>query len=153
MTKINKERCNTPEFKAKLSKATSERYKDPLERERHSKKIKEVWSDKKLRKEQSERLKSLYKDKPKDCSFNYQRCAFEFNETYIEFKSIQDLWKYLATEWEYHPDRRMQKKLFEQGRERIPYKAFHTRFKKLDGMLIYKLEENVTTRADECKLQ
>ena len=52
MTIINKERCNTEDFKRKISQATSKRYADPEERKKHGEKIKIAWSDETLRKVQ-----------------------------------------------------------------------------------------------------
>jgi len=139
MTKINRERCNTEEFKQKLSKATRERYKDPEERKAHAIKVKETWKNPELRKKQSEYLKAYYKDKKRDCSFNYKRCAFELNGIFKEFESVKDLFNFLATNYNYHPDRRTQMKLFEMGSKRIPFKSLRKKFSCLDGMLIYKL--------------
>lgn len=153
MTIINKQRCNTEDFKNKLSKATSKRYQDINERKSHSKKAKEVWSDEKLRKEQSDRLKDYYSTHEHDCSFNFISCVFKLNDTIIQFESIKDLRKYLLEEYQYNPDRRTFNRLMELGRQGIPYKPFHKnneKLRKLSGMLIYKLDKSVETNSDEC---
>lgn len=153
MTAINKKRCNTEEFKNKLSKATSKRYQDISERKLHSEKIREVWSNQDLREEQSKKLKEYYSKNEHDCSFNFISCAFELNDIKITFESIKDLRKYLLEEYQYNPDRRTFNKLMELGKRGIPYRPFHKnneKLQRLNGMLIYKLDKSVETNGDEC---
>ena len=50
MTKINKERCNTKEFKENIAQKTKNRFKDENIREEHSLKVRKAWSDPILRK-------------------------------------------------------------------------------------------------------
>lgn len=153
MTVINKQRCNTEDFKNKLSKATSERYKDINERKLHSEKIRKVWSDENLRQEQSDRLKEYYSTHERDCSFNFIPCVFKLNDIEIEFESIKDLRNYLIEKYQYNPDRRTFNKLMELGKQNISYEPFHKNNKKLQklkGMLIYRLDKSVETNSDEC---
>ena len=153
MTLINKQRCNTDEFKNKISKATSKRYQDSGERKLHSEKIKKVWSNQNLRQEQSKRLKEYYSEHKHDCSFNFIPCIFKLNDISIEFDSIKDLREFLIEEYQYNPDRRTFNKLMELGKQGIPYKPFHKnneKLQKLNGMLIYKLDKSVETSSDEC---
>lgn len=151
MTLINQKRCSTSEFKDKLSKATSNRYKNDEVRKEHSMKIREVWSDEILRNEQSKRLKTYYENKNRNCSFNCIKCGFILNDIHIVFESIKKLREFLILEYDYNPDRRTFKKLINNNN---PYKPFHKNNKKLaklEGMLIYKLDEDVETKADEFK--
>lgn len=153
MTVINKQRCNTEDFKNKISKATSKRYQDINERNLHSEKVKETWSKKDLREEQSRRLKEYYSINKHDCSFNFIPCIFKLYDIEIQFDSIKDLRKYLLEEYQYNPDRRTFNKLMELGKQGIPYEPFHKNNKKLqrlNGMLIYKLDKSVETNSDEC---
>lgn len=153
MTIINKQRCNTEDFKNKLSKATSKRYEDINERKLHSEKLKETWSNQDLRKEQSDRLRKYYSINEHDCSFNFIPCVFKLNDIEVFFDSIKDLRAYLIEEYQYNPDRRTFNRLMELGSKGIPYKPFHKsnkKLQKLNGMLIYKLDKSVETNSDEC---
>lgn len=153
MTAINKQRCNTEDFKNKISVATSKRYQDINERRLHSEKIREVWSGEKLRQKQSEVLREYYSEHEHDCSFNFIPCVFELNDVRIHFDSIKDLRKYLLEEYQYNPDRRTFNRLMELGKQGVPYKPFHKnneKLQKLNGMLIYKLDKSVETNGDEC---
>lgn len=142
MTTINKQRCNTEEFKTRLSIATSQRYADNQVRELHAQKVKEAWQDKNLREQQSNRLKGYYMNHKHDCSFNYIPCAFELNGERIEFESVKALREFLIDEYQYNPDRRTFNKLMEMGSQGIPYNPFHKnnlKLQRLKGMLIYKI--------------
>ena len=153
MTVINKQRCNTEEFKSKLSKATSKRYQDINKRKLHSEKVREVWSNQTLREEQSKRLKEYYSENEHDCSFNFIPCVFELRDIKLTFESIKDLRQYLLEEYQYNPDRRTFNKLMELGKQGIAYKPFHKnneKLQRLNGMLIYKLDKSVETNGDEC---
>lgn len=153
MTAINKERCNTEEFRKRISEATKKRYSDEEERRIHSEKVREIWSNEELRKRQSNTLKEYYSVHKHDCSFNYIPCVFELGDIKIEFESVKALRSFLIDEYQYNPDRRTFKKLMENGKNGIPYKPFHksnTKLQRLNGMLIYKLDESVETNGDEC---
>lgn len=153
MTEINRERCNTDDFKTKLSIATSNRYKDECIRKAHSKALKKIWSSNDLRNAQSNLLKQYYQNHKRDCSFNYVPCMFELNGVKIKFESIKSLREFLVSEYQYNPDRRTFNKLMELGSRRIPYCPFHKnneKLNKLQGMLIYKLDKSVETNGDEC---
>lgn len=100
MTKINKQRTNTTEFKEQARKRMIARYQDPAERKRHGEKVKATWSNPKLKEEQSIRLKEYYKKNGgKDCSFNFKRCLFVLGDKQIEFESIKALKAYLKDEY------------------------------------------------------
>lgn len=153
MTAINKQRCNTEDFKNKISMAASKRYQDINERILLSKRISKAWSNEELRQKQSETLKKYYSEHEHDCSFNFIPCAFELNDVKIYFNSIKDLRKYLLEEYQYNPDRRTFNRLMELGKQGIPYKPFHKnneKLKRISGMLIYKLDKSVETNGDEC---
>lgn len=142
MTKINRERCSTAEFKAKISKASTERYKDPKEREKHSIREKATWADKDLRKRQSEKLTEYFADHPKDNSYLDKKCIFELNGEKIEFKSVKALRAYLINVHNYNPDRRSFKKIMEDSAKGIAFNPFHkNKFGHLIGMRIYYAEE------------
>ena len=145
MTDINRERCNTPEFKAAISKATSARYKDPEERKRHAEKVKKAWADPELRKRQSEAAKARYAGVERDCSFNHKPCAFEINDEVIEFESVKALRQFLIDKYNYNPARQTFMRLLEEGKQGIPFKPlFKNKFKKLIGMKIYKIDKKET---------
>lgn len=147
MTQINKERCSQESFKKKISEATRNRYSDMSERLKHQAKLKDVWKDKKLRTKQSEILKNYYSTHKHDCSFNFQKCRLEFNGEKIEFESIKELRNYLKHTLNYTPDNRKFKQLLDSGDE---FKAFHKKFNHLNGLRIYKLNDDVETNRDEC---
>ena len=153
MTIINKERCNTEEFRNRISEATRQRYSDEEERRIHSERVRNTWSDEGLRKRQSDRLKEYYSTHEHDCSFNYMPCVFELGDKRVEFESVKALRDFLIAEYQYNPDRRTFAKLMKNGKMGIPYKPFHknnAKLQKLNGMLIYKLDESVETNGDEC---
>lgn len=153
MTEINKQRCSTEDFKAKISMATSKRYQDINERELHSERIRDVWSDKDLRQKQSKILKEYYSEHEHDCSFNFIPCVFKLNDIIIRFDSVKDLREYLLEEYQYNPDRRTFNRLMESGKQGVPYKPYHKnneKLQRLSGMLVYKLDKSVETNGDEC---
>lgn len=150
MTIINRERCNTADFKEKISTANKKRYEDPKVREEHSKKIKEYWTEDKCN-EHKKLLKKYYQEHTRDYSFNNKQCVFELNDIYVEFESVKALRQYLIDQYHYNPDRRSFAKLMQQGKDGIPYKAFHSKFNYLNGMKIYyKQNKSVETIDDEC---
>lgn len=150
MTKINRERCKSKEFKDKISQKTSLRYNDVKIREEHSKRLKEVWSDKYLREKHSKLLKEYYKDNKRDCSFNNQKCVFQLNSKTIIFESIKELRNYLKRKYNYNPDRRTFNKIMNSGKPYEPYHKHNEKLLKLKGMIIYKYKEGVETKCDEC---
>ena len=153
MTQINRVRCNTDDFRKKISIATSNRYKDKIVRREHAEKLKKLWSDDNRRSAHSDLLKQYYQIHDRDCSFNNIPCVFELNEIKVEFESVKALREFLIKEYQYNPDRRTFKKLMEMGKQGIPYHPFHKsneKLNKLQGMLIYKLDKSVETNGDEC---
>lgn len=151
MTKINKQRCSSAEFREKISKATYERYKDPAARKEQSEKAKNIWSSDELRMKQSKKLKKHYKLYSHDCSFNKIKCCFELDGLKLYFDSIAELRAFLKEKYSYNPDRRTFQRLMYEGKQGKPFVPFHkNKFKKLIGMKIYKIDDDVETNRDEC---
>lgn len=142
MTKINKERCSTEEFKNKISKATSARYADPEERERGRRYMNAYWAKEENRKKQSMMLRKYHDEHPhsQDTSYKEKPCSVEFNGEKKTFKSIGELKDYLKEELNYVPDHRNLKKMFEDGTKGLPRTFLHKDYKRLNGLLI-KLED------------
>lgn len=73
------------------------------------------------------------------------------NGTKIEFESIKSLKAFLKEKYNYTPCNTTFTKLLEEGKNGIPYKPFHkNKYKNLEGMKIYKLNDDVETNRDEC---
>lgn len=135
---INKARCNTEDFKLKLSEATTKRYQNKEEREKQSEKIRKSWNNEELKKKQSEKLKEYYKSHKKDMSYLYKPCCFELDEVKKEFKCVKDLKTFLKEEYGYKPKNTVLKKTLEDGSKGIRFNPLHkNKHKKLIGMLIY----------------
>jgi predicted ATPase with chaperone activity len=64
MTKINKKRCSSEEFKEKISKVVTKQYIDEKERKIQSKRIKNVWNNSELREKQSIKIKKFHDSNP-----------------------------------------------------------------------------------------
>lgn len=138
MTAINKQRCNTPEFKQKLSEAGHKRYADAKERELQSQKIHKAWSNPQLKKEQSERVKEQHKNGLHDYTHMCKPCIFELQGTKKEFPSLQKLLDFLDTTYGYRPGHKKLKQIMIDGKQGIPFSHNHkNRYKAIIGMLIY----------------
>lgn len=152
MTIINKKRCNTVEFKTKMSIAGHKRYIDENERKLQSERSKKAWSNPELIEAQRKRVKEYYKNHTKDASYMFKPCVFELNDTHKEFDSVKDLMEFLQNEFNYAPHRQTFSKLMRDGAKGIPFNPFHkNKLSKLKGMLIYyKQDRSVETMGDEC---
>lgn len=99
MTEINRERCNSDDFKEKARLRMVQRYSYPKERELQSIKITKAWSNPELREQQSEKRKQYALDHPEIIQAiarsHYKKCVFELNGEIIEFESLKDLKAYL----------------------------------------------------------
>lgn len=138
MTKINRERCATPEFKEKISKASTKRYADINERQKQSERVKIAWSNPVLLKAHSEHLKNYYKTHTKDNSYNNKPCGFELNGVVKEFKNIKELKIFLKETYHYSPSNPVLKHVLIDGTNGIPYKPFfRNKYAEINGMLIY----------------
>ena len=140
MTRINKSRCQSDSYKKQCSERMKKRYEDINERKKQSVIVKEAWNDKTLRIEQSKRLKNYYKTHKKDNSFNNKKCSIQLKEKTVNFKSVKELRNYLKENFDYNPDNRTFKKIVENSKNGVPYKAFHKnneKLNKLNGMLIF----------------
>ena len=150
MTKINKEKCSSIEFRINTSKHMKKRYENVEERQRQSEKIKQAWSNEELRKQQSERVKLHHKQFKRN--YYSEKCIFELNGTKIEFNSLKDLRLFLKEKYNYNPDNRTFNKLLKNTKPYIPFHKNNEKLNLLKGMLIYKIQKDVETKADECKL-
>lgn len=137
MTKINRERCSTDEFRKAASKRMIERYSTRESRERHSEMMIEVYRSRpELREAAAEHARKLHKQGqlgPKT-----EKCVFELKGEKKEFDSVGELKNYLKGEYDYRPSNN---DLARMLRERKPYIPFHKnnkKLQKLSGMIIYK---------------
>ena len=153
MTVINSKRAKSPEHRKNIGQKIHEYYiNNPEAKKRQSIKIKEYYTPEQ-RKKHGELIKSRSNEVKQKCvESHFKPCIFKMNDIELYFDSVKDLMKYLITEHQYHPDRRMFNKLLEQGARGIPYKPFHSRQKHLEGMVIYRVKEkeDVSTNRDEC---
>lgn len=137
MTKINKERCSSQQFKDNTSKRMTARYKDEEERQKQSIRIRRAWSDDTLRYEQSERLKKYFQNNKKDNSYNYKPCRFELNGLKKDFESVQKLKKFLREEYNISFSNPT---LSNMLKTEEPYNPFFSRFYQLKGMKLSLLK-------------
>ena len=151
MTEINRARCYTDEFRHKISAATSKRFEKQSERDRQSEIVRNAWANPTLRQEQSDRLKRWYKNNSHDTTYLKIKCRFELNGEKIDFDSINELKSFLKQKYGYSIGNNQLKKLFSQGKNRIPFSPFHkNKLKDLAGMIIYTIDDDVETNCDEC---
>lgn len=150
MKVINKERCNSEDFKLKISRATSKRFSDEAERVKQSKTIRKAWSNPELIRRQREKLLAYYTSHKKDNSYNCKPCILEFEGEVYEFDSRKDLDRFLKNKLNITLGRKIETQLLLSGE---PYNPFHkNKHKRLIGMRIYykQQDENVETIGDEC---
>lgn len=141
MTDINRERCQTEEFRRKTGERMREKYEDPEEREKHSQRVREAWSDPELLERHSKMLKEYFKNHPMDHSYACKPCAMELNGQILKFNSREELKDYLKSEYGVVFSNPGFKKIFESGE---PYKPFHKNKEnliKLTGMRLYDIEK------------
>lgn len=138
MTAINKKRCNTNDFKTKISKATTKRYQDPDERKKQSERARLYWSDKNNRVRQSEIVKSAIFRHPdmyvKRSTKMYKPCAIEYNGIKTTFQSRKKLETYLKEVLHLTIKRNI---LTNMMKNKVPYSSCRSKFKHLNGMLLY----------------
>lgn len=137
MTKINRERCGSIEFKQKTSERMKKKYSDPEERRKQSEKNKKAWSNPVLREEQSKRLKEYYKTHKKEKSFSGIPCCFELNGEFKEFESVKSLKKFLKDTYNYTPRNHKLKEILTDGCQGKKFYSYFPRHKNLDGALMY----------------
>lgn len=152
MTEINKNRCNSSDFKTKTSLRMKEKYSNELERNKQSEKIKRSWLNQQLRDEQSNRLKEYYKHHKKDQSYLYKKCTLKLKNQCFEFESIKSLRKYLKEHYDYKPNYDRLKEIIRNSENGIGFNPYHkNKLEELIGMKIfYNQSENVETMGDEC---
>lgn len=154
MTHINRSRCQSDEFKTMCSTRSHERYQDSSERQKQSDKMKSYWDniDKEKKQQWMDKRSNFFRShKGYFSQFHKVPCCFEFGDIFKKFDSIGELKIYLKEQWDYSPDNKTIKKLFIEGEKRIPHEFFHSRFKRLNGMMIYIDKfKTVETMGDEC---
>lgn len=133
MTKINRERCGSEEFKEKASKRLTKLYEDPEERRKQSEKIRKSWSNEELRQKQSAHLKEYYSTHKHDYSFNYKRCSLTLGDFYKEFESVKELREFLKSEYDYSTSNPNLKKMLT---DHTPFNYPRKRFQFLNGMVL-----------------
>lgn len=149
---INKTRCNTPEFKLAISKATKARFSNEEERMRHKVITKEIWSNPDLRKRQAEHTRKLWEDGKLSGDRLYIPYRIIYQNEIIEFESRKAMVTYLKDRLNFNPPLQTIKKIMEDSLQNIPFKPFHrNKYGYLEGLMIFKLNESVETKADECK--
>lgn len=148
MTKVNRERCSSDDFKQKISAAGKKRYANQEEREIQSKRIRAAWNDQALREKQSRILQNYYQTHVKDNSYNNIPSVFELGNTRIEFDSKKQMLSYLKGKYHFSPCEKTIRQLYNTGKS---YKPFHKKDIRMTGMRIYsKQSKSVETMGDEC---
>ena len=155
MTIINKERCNSEEFKKNKSNYMHNKYLDPKEREIQSKKIRKSWNDKELREKQSNRIKEYYKTHKKDTSYLFKPCYIIINNVRYDFNSQQEMLIFLKENYNYEPSRGTNgslNKIMNSASTGIPFIPFHyNKYPTLqNGIIASYIDESVQTMGDEC---
>lgn len=148
MQVINKQRCNTNEFKTKASINMKNRYKNKDEREKQSIRIREAWKNEELRKKQKEIVKKSWQKRSGQPKLKIPH-IIELNGKKIKVESRTEVDKYLKENFNYAPDKRTLSKMIN---EKTPLKTNRKRLQHIVGMKIYRYDEDVETKADECKL-
>ena len=138
MTKINKERCTTPEFKENARKNMINRYKNPDERKAQSIKAHNYWDKPENKKKHSELIKRKLKENPESIQRrnekHYKPCILELNKSKIEFKSRKELEKYLKEKLNITIAR---DKITNLLKNKISYTTDKSKHKHLIGMMMY----------------
>lgn len=150
ITKINRERCSTDEYKQLRTIQNKKRYESQENREKQRIVCTKAWSDENLRKKQSETLKKYFSENKKNSDYLNQKCVFELNGEKIIFNSVKELSNFLKEKYDYVPDRRKFLNMMKTKKPFIPFHKNNEKLQKLKGMVIYKLNESVETRCDEC---
>ena len=146
MTDINRKRCGSKEFKEKTSKRMHEKYLDPNERQKQADNMNAYWNDKNKREEQRIRFNKYKEEHPEQFTDEFlykpEPCGLKLPDgTELKFNSKGELQKYMTEELNYTPDSRNFVKMLKEGAQGIPKTFFHSRFKHLDGLMIYELNE------------
>ena len=139
MTHINKARCNTDDFRNKISKATKQRYAEhPEIKQKQSAQMKLVWTEDK-RKQQSEIIKNNYKKYPdmiqKRSEKFFKPYVLEIDGNTINFNSLKALKKYLKENYGIKSLNRVKEQ--DMLHNKIPYTTTHKKFKKYEGFKMY----------------
>ena len=146
MTDINRKRCGSEEFKKKKSEYMTEKYKDPAERQKQADNMNAFWNKPGTREAQSAKLKNYYAEHPERMEYlneyKVKACGLEVNGICKEFDSIGEMKQYMTNELHYTPDHRAMKKMFSEGKNGEGKKFFHSRFKHLNGLKLYLLDDD-----------
>ena len=139
MTLINKERCNTENFRKKIKEATIQRYKKhPEIKQKQSIQMKQIWTEEK-RKEHSKLTKEYYKNNPgvieKRAKKMYKPCVLEINGNVIHFDSLKDLKKYLQDNLDIKSISRAKEQ--DMLHNKVPFTTTIKKFKKYEGFKMY----------------
>ena len=137
ITKINRERCRSDEFRRKTGERMKRRYSDPNERIIQSEKVKAFWTEGE-RLKQSERIKQSYRDNPefreRRARSHYKKCILEIDGKVIEFESLKSLEQFLKDEYHLTISREKEQDMLYH---RTPYKTSRSRLKHLNGFKMY----------------
>ena len=134
MTDINKQRCQSADFKEKISQAGKLRYSNTAEREKQSKRVHEYWESEEARRRHSETIKESYLRYPKDATYLQKPCVLVINDVSYDFDTRKELIQYLKDNYNFTLSHKLFKHLTATMQS---YKPFHKRFKCLEGMTIY----------------
>lgn len=135
MTKINKERCNTKEFKDNMALKTKNRFKDENIREEHSIKIRKAWSDPILRKKQSDKIKQWYAKQDSPVCRNGSPCMITLNGETKVFDMVKDCQEYIKNKYGVAPSR--------VSNVTKPYKSNLQKMKCLEGLVFQYIKEDI----------
>lgn len=135
MTKINKCRCSSEEFKKKTSVRMKQKYESPKERELQHNRQKQMWTDQK-RIEQSNRIKQYYANNPNDNRWKKtcKPCVLEINGSTIYFPSYKELKQYLYINYGFCCSRKIEQDMLHN---KTAYHSLRAKYKILNGMKMY----------------
>ena len=152
MTKINRERCGSEEFRRATGIRMREKYSDPEERRILGEKVRKTWNTEKMKQEQSQRLKEFYKTHTCDKSHQFKKTRLTINGEERVFECQKDALSFLKSEWHIdlgRPDVKRIKQLTSEGKSYRPRK--YNKFAGLNSIQIETIQKgSVETKGDEC---
>ena len=138
MTKINRERCGTDEFRSHISLCTSQRYANPEERRRQAERQKAVWTEEK-RAEQRTKSKAYAAEHPdmvqRRAANQWKPCVLEFHGETFEFPSLKALKEYLWETYQFRIGERRKEQ--DMLINKAPFTTNRKDRKRFEGMKIY----------------
>lgn len=138
MTKINKERCGSEDFRRRISDSTRKRYENPEERRKQSECMSRVWTKEK-RAEQGEILRQYAKEHPelvqRRSEKHYKPCVLEFKGERMYFPSLKALKAYLLETYVFRVGSREKEQ--DMLKNHTPFTTTWKRRKTFEGLKMY----------------